>query len=228
MAQHDFRRQGEFDQYRRPPSPYGERGPARTGAYRGGNEWQGDDDGGRAGAWLGNDDMNEGYGGYGGYGGYTEALGGDRGAGGYRGDYGDRSYPQRGRGTQQGGFGEREHRGSWGHESQGMGREDGGSFGQQRGNRQAGPAWQETDEQQQRQEFDADYRQWRSDQVRSLDNDYRSWRNDRYKKFSEEFASWRKNRGDDTQRSGSEQTGGDTGTLSAANKETKDGPKGRV
>lgn len=45
-----------------------------------------------------------------------------------------------------------------------------------------------------RDEFDPDYHQWRSEQVRRLDDDYRSWRQDRYKKFSEEFDKWRSSR----------------------------------
>lgn len=40
-------------------------------------------------------------------------------------------------------------------------------------------------------QFDPDYHQWRSEQMRNLDDDYRSWRQDRYKKFSEEFSNWR-------------------------------------
>lgn len=228
MAHHDYRRQGEFDQQRRPPSPYGgERGPSRAGPYRGGGDWQGEDDHGRSSSWIGDDDGHEaygasgGYGGHGAYGGYTDALGSERG-------YGERSsHVQRGYGPQQGGFGEREPRTGWGREGQGMGRDDGGP-GPQRSHRQGGQGWQDAEAQPQRQEFDADYRQWRSDQMQRLDNDYRSWRDDRYKKFSEEFSTWRKNRTSDTERSDNAQTGGDTATLAAANKETKDGPKNRV
>ncbi len=40
-------------------------------------------------------------------------------------------------------------------------------------------------------DFDPDYHQWRSEQMRALDADYRNWRQDRYQKFSDEFSSWR-------------------------------------
>lgn len=43
-------------------------------------------------------------------------------------------------------------------------------------------------------QFDPDYHQWRSEQMRALDEDYRSWRQDRYKKFSDEFDRWRAER----------------------------------
>jgi len=43
-------------------------------------------------------------------------------------------------------------------------------------------------------QFDPDYHQWRSEQIRALDEDYRSWRQDRYKKFSDEFDQWRSGR----------------------------------
>jgi hypothetical protein len=43
-------------------------------------------------------------------------------------------------------------------------------------------------------QFDPDYHQWRSEQMRALDEDYRSWRQDRYKKFSNEFDQWRSER----------------------------------
>ncbi len=50
-------------------------------------------------------------------------------------------------------------------------------------------------------EFDPDYYQWRSGQMRALDDDYRTWRReDHSKKFSVEFETWR----DARQKSGSQ------------------------
>ncbi|MES2980318.1 MAG: hypothetical protein V4731_18005 [Pseudomonadota bacterium] len=43
-------------------------------------------------------------------------------------------------------------------------------------------------------EFDPDYYQWRSEQMRKLDRDYEQWRQERYQKFSEEFNRWRSQR----------------------------------
>jgi hypothetical protein len=47
---------------------------------------------------------------------------------------------------------------------------------------------------QQEAEFDAEYRQWREEQLRLFDEDYRHWRKERYRKFSEEFDAWRRTR----------------------------------
>lgn len=58
-------------------------------------------------------------------------------------------------------------------------------------------------------QFDPDYHQWRTEQLRSLDNDYHSWRQDRYKKFSDEFNSWRNSRQQQT-------SGGETPSRSGA------------
>ena len=41
---------------------------------------------------------------------------------------------------------------------------------------------------------DADYSQWRREQLRALDDDYDQWRQDRFKKFSDEFTTWRSSR----------------------------------
>lgn len=41
---------------------------------------------------------------------------------------------------------------------------------------------------------DADYSQWRREQMRALDDDYDQWRQDRFKKFSDEFTTWRSSR----------------------------------
>ena len=66
-------------------------------------------------------------------------------------------------------------------------------------------------------QFDADYRQWREQQMRELDRDYAQWRQERYRKFSEEFDQWRATRragtsaGGDTPQ-GSESPGGDSAT----------------
>jgi hypothetical protein len=57
---------------------------------------------------------------------------------------------------------------------------------------------------------DADYHQWRAEQIRKLDNDYHSWRDERYKKFSTDFDSWRKNRAT----AGSDATATGTPTIS--------------
>lgn len=43
-------------------------------------------------------------------------------------------------------------------------------------------------------QFDADYRQWRDEQMRLLDRDYAQWRQERYRKFAEEFSQWRSQR----------------------------------
>lgn len=43
-------------------------------------------------------------------------------------------------------------------------------------------------------QFDADYRQWREEQMRLLDLDYAQWRKERYRKFAEEFSQWRSQR----------------------------------
>lgn len=43
-------------------------------------------------------------------------------------------------------------------------------------------------------QFDADYRQWREEQMRMLDRDYAQWRQERYRKFAEEFSQWRTHR----------------------------------
>ncbi len=43
-------------------------------------------------------------------------------------------------------------------------------------------------------QFDADYRQWRDEQMRLLDQDYAQWRRERYRKFAEEFSQWRSQR----------------------------------
>jgi len=43
-------------------------------------------------------------------------------------------------------------------------------------------------------DHDADYHQWREEQLRHLDNDYQTWRQDRYRRFSDEFNSWRQAR----------------------------------
>lgn len=48
--------------------------------------------------------------------------------------------------------------------------------------------------QEQGDEFDPDYHQWRRDQLQTLDNDYRQFRQERFKKFSDEFSSWRTSR----------------------------------
>lgn len=43
-------------------------------------------------------------------------------------------------------------------------------------------------------QFDADYRQWREEQMRMLDREYAQWRQERYRKFAEEFSQWRSQR----------------------------------
>jgi hypothetical protein len=43
-------------------------------------------------------------------------------------------------------------------------------------------------------QFDAEYRQWREEQMRLLDRDYAQWRQERYRKFAEEFSQWRSQR----------------------------------
>ena len=41
---------------------------------------------------------------------------------------------------------------------------------------------------------DADYHNWRQEQVRNLDRDYDDWRQERFQKFSNEFNTWRTGR----------------------------------
>lgn len=41
---------------------------------------------------------------------------------------------------------------------------------------------------------DADYLQWRAEQLRRLDADYHQWREARYRRFSDEFNQWREQR----------------------------------
>lgn len=43
-------------------------------------------------------------------------------------------------------------------------------------------------------QFDADYHQWREEQLSALDDDYRAWRGERYQKFADEFSQWRSGR----------------------------------
>ncbi len=43
-------------------------------------------------------------------------------------------------------------------------------------------------------QFDADYHQWRDEQLSALDDDYRAWRGERYQKFADEFSQWRSGR----------------------------------
>ncbi|HSN34147.1 MAG TPA: hypothetical protein VLU41_15765 [Ideonella sp.] len=99
--------------------------------------------------------------------------------------------PQQRWGPQQGYGGE--WRGDWGHAWQGgpMG------YGAEHGH----------------EHYDADYHQWRNEQLRNLDNDYRSWREDRYRKFSEEFGRWRSGRSAPAGSSGSSTE--DTGSASS-------------
>jgi hypothetical protein len=64
-------------------------------------------------------------------------------------------------------------------------------------------------------QFDADYRQWREQQMRELDRDYELWRQERYKKFSEEFDQWRAARRQSAgQSAGSDTPGGSTAASS--------------
>ena len=64
-----------------------------------------------------------------------------------------------------------------------------GGYDLQRSDQQRGqPSDQNQDD------FDPDYHQWRRDQIDALDKDYREFRQERYKKFSDEFATWRSNR----------------------------------
>jgi hypothetical protein len=48
--------------------------------------------------------------------------------------------------------------------------------------------------QREEEDFDPDYRYWRSEQMRKFDTDYNEWRNERRKKFSEDFDKWRSSR----------------------------------
>jgi len=44
------------------------------------------------------------------------------------------------------------------------------------------------------QQHDADYHEWREQQLRALDDDYEAWRKERYQKFCDEFGQWRQQR----------------------------------
>lgn len=56
------------------------------------------------------------------------------------------------------------------------------------------PSWQRGLDREDDTQFDADYRQWRDEQMRLLDRDYAQWRQERYRKFAEEFSQWRNKR----------------------------------
>ena len=43
-------------------------------------------------------------------------------------------------------------------------------------------------------DYDPDYRHWRSEQMKQFDSDYDEWRKERRKKFSEDFNTWRSSR----------------------------------
>ena len=55
-------------------------------------------------------------------------------------------------------------------------------------------SWQRGLEREEDTQFDADYRQWRDEQMRLLDRDYAQWRKERYRKFAEELSQWRSQR----------------------------------
>lgn len=67
-------------------------------------------------------------------------------------------------------------------------------------------------------QFDPDYHQWRSEQIRNLDEDYRSWRNDRYKKFADEFNTWRSQRSAGGSGTNTGSTSGNESTPSSKSK----------
>ena len=54
---------------------------------------------------------------------------------------------------------------------------------------------------------DADYHQWRSEQLARLDRDYDEWRQHRYQRFSQDFDHWRANRDNNPAARGSSQVG---------------------
>jgi len=64
---------------------------------------------------------------------------------------------------------------------------------------------------QERDQFDPDYSQWRREQMRALDDDYNQWRQDRFKKFSEEFSTWRSNRSQQAADASKKDTGSTSG-----------------
>jgi hypothetical protein len=123
-----------------------------------------------------------------GYGGYA--------GGGERGDWSDLQRGWGSEGSNDGGL----NPGRGGHDERSGLRSSGFGRGEQRGDDQ---------------QFDPDYHQWRSEQMRNLDDDYREWRQDRYKKFSDEFTQWRKNR---PQQRGSSSASQESGSSNKSNK----------
>jgi hypothetical protein len=77
-------------------------------------------------------------------------------------------------------------------------------------------------------QFDADYRQWRDEQMRLLDLDYAQWRKERYRKFSEEFSQWRSQRlkTSTAGRSSSEPAPGSPGDISPLGTPPGPAPRG--
>jgi hypothetical protein len=111
------------------------------------------------------------------------------GAGSGRDDYESNRYRQQnpgqpGHGGYSGWHGQPAQSGPYG--QSGMGQQRWGQQGQQGGSFGQGDSSQE--------QFDPDYHQWRSEQMKALDDDYKNWRQDRYKKFSDEFSTWRSGR----------------------------------
>jgi hypothetical protein len=171
------------------------------------------------------------YGGEGGYGGYGGNFSGQRNPG-YRGqqfeedggfggnygsNYGGRSSP----GLAGGYYGPRGY-GGYGN----YGRQQFGQYGGQSGYQGRGDVdWDAGDWQggrSQQSQFDPDYSQWRSEQLRKFDDDYQNWRQERYGKFSDEFSEWRKNRqsttGSNNENAG---TSGSTGSPTATSRGNK-------
>lgn len=64
--------------------------------------------------------------------------------------------------------------------------------------------------------FDADYHQWRNQQIEALDNDYDEWRKERYQKFSTEFDTWRSSRSANATKNAQEKNGQTTAISAAA------------
>lgn len=129
-----------------------------------------------------------------------DAFRGNEGQGshGYVGERGDQGYFEEGHGGRRGEYRAHEqptHGGSYGLRSDFGGREQ----------YQYGGGAEEGRER--TRQFDADYHQWRKEQLSELDDDYQAWRGERYKKFADEFSRWRSGRsspGEESKGRGSE------------------------
>ncbi|WP_263769509.1 hypothetical protein [Propionivibrio soli] len=73
-----------------------------------------------------------------------------------------------------------------------------------------------------RDRFDADYQQWRAEQINRLDQDYDAWKNRRHERFSGDFDRWRRAR--EAEHAAAIRRGGSGGTLSVGSAAAADSP----